>query len=69
MLGMGMGVPLIKQYISIKGIQMDLGAVEAFMQDLYANAGLTLAPGFDPVEEVIRVVNTLREQGKNENSN
>jgi hypothetical protein len=69
MLGMGMGVPLIKQYISIKGIQMNLGAVEAFMQDLYANAGLTLAPGFDPVEEVIRVVNTLREQGKNENSN
>ena len=65
----GMGGPLIKQYISIKGIQMDLGAVEAFMQDLYANAGLTLAPGFDPVEEVIKVVNTLREQGKNENSN
>ena len=69
MLGMDMGVPLIKQYISIKGIQMNLGAVEAFMQDLYANAGLTLAPGFDPVEDVIRVVNTLREQGKNENSN
>jgi len=69
MLGMGMGVPLIKQYISIKGVQMDLGAVEAFMQDLYANAGLTLAPGFDPVEEVIRVVTILREQGKHENSN
>jgi hypothetical protein len=65
----GMGVPLVKQYISIKGIQMNLNAVEAFMQDLYANAGLTLAPGFDPVEEVIRVVNTLREQGKHENSN
>ena len=69
MLGMGMGVPLIKQYITIKGIQMNLEAVEAFMQDLYANAGLTLSPGFDPVEEVTRVVNTLREQGKNENSN
>ncbi len=65
----GMGVPLVKQYISIKGIQMDLAAVEAFMQDLYANAGLTLTPGFDPVGEVIKVVTILREQGKHENSN
>lgn len=62
------GVPTIKQHIAIKGIQMDLNAVEAFMNDLYANAGLSLPPGFDPVEEVIRVVNTLREQGKNENT-
>jgi len=68
MIGMGMG-GVIRHHIAIKGIQMNLEAVEAFMQDLYANAGLTLAPGFDPVEEVIRVVNTLREQGKNENSN
>jgi len=67
MIGMGMR-GAIRQHIAIKGIQMDLAAVEAFMQDLYANAGLTLSPGFDPVEEVIRVVNTLREQGKNENS-
>lgn len=58
------GVPTIKQHITIKGIQMDLNAVEAFMNDLYANAGLSLPPGFDPVEEVIKVVNTLREQGK-----
>ncbi len=70
MIGMGMGMSgVIRQHIAIKGIQMNLAAVEAFMQDLYANAGLTLTPGFDPVEEVIRVVNTLREQGKNENSN
>lgn len=48
---------------------MDLAAVEAFMNDLYANAGLSLPPGFDPVEEVIRVVTVLREQGKNENIN
>ena len=68
MVGMGMS-GAVRQHIAIKGIQMDLGAVEAFMQDLYANAGLTLSPGFDPVEEVTRVVNTLREQGKNENSN
>lgn len=61
------GAPVIKNNISIGGIQMDLAAVEAFMNDLYANAGLSLPPGFDPVEEVIRVVNTLREQGKNEN--
>lgn len=59
--------PKIRQYISIGGIQMDLAAVEAFMNDLYANAGLSLPPGFDPVNEIIRVVNTLREQGKNEN--
>jgi hypothetical protein len=65
MIGMGMG-GAIRHHIVIKGIQMDLAAVEAFMQDLYANAGLTLTPGFDPVEEVIRVVNTLREQGKHE---
>ena len=68
MVGMGMG-GVIRHHVSIKGINMDLAAVEAFMQDLYANAGLTLAPGFNPVEEVIKVVNTLREQGKNENSN
>jgi hypothetical protein len=61
------GVPVIKQHIKISGIQMDLAAVEAFMNDLYANAGLSLPPGFDPVEEVIRVVTVLREQGKNEN--
>jgi hypothetical protein len=60
--------PIIKQNIKIGGTQMDLAAVEAFMNDLYANAGLSLPPGFDPVEEVIRVVTVLREQGKNENT-
>lgn len=63
------GAPIIKQNILIGGIQMNLAAVEAFMNDLYANAGLSLHPGFDPVEEVIRVVIVLREQGKNENIN
>lgn len=57
------GAPIIKQNIAIGGVQMDLAAVEAFMNDLYANAGLSLPPNFDPVKEVIRVVNTLREQG------
>jgi hypothetical protein len=61
------GMPIVKHHIAIKGIQMDLNAVEAFINDLYANAGLSLPPGFDPVEEVIRVVTVLREQGKNEN--
>lgn len=65
----GYGAPIFKQNISIKGIQMDINALEAFMNDLYANAGLSLPPGFDPVEEVIRVVTILREQGKNENIN
>lgn len=60
------GPPVIKQYIKIGGVQMDLTAVEAFINDLYANAGLSLPPGFDPVGEVIRVVTVLREQGKNE---
>ena len=64
-----LGMPIVKQYISIGGVQMNLAAVEAFMNDLYANAGLSLPPGFDPVEEVIRVVNMLREQGKNEKIN
>jgi hypothetical protein len=62
-----LGAPIVKQYIKIGGVQMDLAAVEAFMNDLYANAGLSLPPGFDPVDEVIRVVTVLREQGKNEN--
>jgi hypothetical protein len=61
------GSPVIKYHISIGGVQMDLNAVEAFINDLYANAELSLPPGFDPVEEVIRVVTVLREQGKNEN--
>ena len=49
--------------------RIDFRAAEAFIGDLYANAGLEVPEDFDPVEEVIRVVNTLREQGKNENSN
>jgi hypothetical protein len=61
------GAPMIRQNIKIGEVQMNLNAVEAFMNDLYANAGLSLPPGFDPVEEVIRVVTVLREQGKNEN--
>ena len=63
------GAPKVKQYISIGGIQMKLDAVQAFMNDLYANAGLSLPPNFNPVDEVIRVVTVLREQGKNENIN
>jgi hypothetical protein len=61
-----LGMPIVKQYIKIGGVQMDLAAVEAFMNDLYANAGLSLPSGFDPVEEVVRFVTVLREQGKNE---
>lgn len=49
--------------------KIDFRAAQAFLGDLYANAGLSLPPGFDPVEEVIRVVTILREQGKNENIN
>ena len=62
MFGVGMG-GAVRQYIAIKGVQMNLAAVEAFMNDLYANAELSLPSEFDPVEEVIRVVTVLREQG------
>ena len=47
--------------------KIDFRAAQAFLGDLYANAGLELSENFDPVEEVIRVVTVLREQGKNEN--
>ena len=49
--------------------KIDFRAAQAFLGDLYANAGLELPETFDPVEEVIRVVTVLREQGKNENIN
>jgi hypothetical protein len=48
--------------------RIDFRAAEAFIGDLYANAGL-VPEDFDPVGEVIRVVTILREQGKHENSN
>ena len=47
--------------------KIDFRAAQAFLGDLYANAGLELPENFDPVEEIIRVVTVLREQGKNEN--
>jgi hypothetical protein len=59
-----LGAPIIKQYIKIGDVQMELAAVEAFMNDLYANAELSLPLDFNPVDEVIRVVNTLRGQTK-----
>ena len=62
----GMGAPTVRQMIKIKGKTMDLAAVEAFMNDLYGNAGLELADDFNPVDEVTKVVLTLREQGKQE---
>jgi hypothetical protein len=46
--------------------KIDFRAAQAFLGDLYANAGLELPENFDPVEEVIKVVTILREQGKNE---
>jgi len=49
--------------------KIDFRAAQAFLGDLYANAGLELPENFNPIEEVIRVVTVLREQGKNENSN
>jgi len=63
------GNPVINQRITINKVPMSLMAVEAFIRDLYANAGTELPEDFNPVDEVIRVVTILREQGKNENIN
>lgn len=49
--------------------KIEFRAAQAFIADLYANAGLELPEQFDPVEETIKVVLALREQGKNENTN
>lgn len=38
-------------------------AISAFVGDLYLNAGLELPDEFNPVNEIIRVVETLRVQG------
>ena len=62
----GMGPPKIKTMIKVKGKTMNIDAVEAFMNDLYGNAGLELADNFNPVDEVTKVVLALREQGKQE---
>lgn len=45
-------------------------AVEPFLADLYANANLEIPDEFNPITEVVRVVETLRKQGaQNENIN
>jgi hypothetical protein len=44
--------------------KIDFRAAQAFIADLYANAGLELPEQFDPVEEIVKVVLALREQGK-----
>jgi hypothetical protein len=64
----GSAPPSVKKLL-VGQSRIDFRAAEAFIGDLYANAGLKVPEDFNPVEEVIRVVNTLREQGKNENSN
>jgi hypothetical protein len=48
--------------------RVDFRAAQAFIADLYANAGLEPPEQFDPVNEIIRVVTILREQGKNANN-
>jgi hypothetical protein len=48
--------------------KIDFRAAQAFIADLYANAGLELPEQFDPVEELVKIVLALREQGRNENT-
>jgi hypothetical protein len=45
--------------------RIDFRAAEAFICDLYANANLEIPETFDPVDEIIKIVTILREQGKN----
>jgi hypothetical protein len=52
--------------LTVNGVLFDAFALEAFIRDLYANAGTPPPQDFNPVDEVIRVVTILREQGKNE---
>jgi len=49
--------------------KIDFRAAQAFISDLYANAEIELPEKFDPVNEIILIVNALRRQGKNENIN
>ena len=48
----------------VRGTRIDFRAAQAFLGDLYANAGLELPESFNPVDEIIKIVTTLREQGK-----
>ena len=49
--------------------KIEFRAAQAFIADLYLNAGLDLPETFDPVEEIIKVVSALREQGKTTKEN
>jgi hypothetical protein len=55
--------------ITVNGVLFDGLALEAFLRDLYDNVGTPPPQDFNPVDEVIRVVTILREQGKNESIN
>jgi hypothetical protein len=65
MLGM-MSVPPSAKKLLVGQSRIDFRAAEAFIGDLYANAGLEVPEEFDPVNEIIKVVTILREQGKHE---
>ena len=47
--------------------KIDFRAAQAFIADLYLNAGLDLPEEFDPATEIVKVVTVLREQAKHEN--
>ena len=66
---LGLSSPPTVPDLLVDQTKIDFRKAQAFIGDLYANAGLELPEHFDPVEEIIRVVTVLREQGKNENIN
>jgi hypothetical protein len=63
MIGMMSAPPQTKKLL-VGQSRIDFRAAEAFIGDLYANAGLEVPEKFDPVGEVIKVITTLRNQGK-----
>lgn len=62
MIGM-LSPPPVKN-IRVDGKKIPIIYVEAFVADLYLNAKLDVPDEFNPVTEIVRVVNALRDQGK-----
>lgn len=57
-----MSPPLAKNLL-VGGKKIPIGAAEAFIGDLYLNAGLEIPDEFSPIDEIVCVVETLRKQG------
>jgi hypothetical protein len=56
---------IIRTMIKIKGKSMELEALEYFIDSLYHYTNLDLPDNFDPETEAVRVMDTLKEQIRN----